>query len=138
MTLESKTKKPTTVLVVDDVWISADLALIVLEQSGFKVKVVYSGSEALKWLESNKPAVVLCDLAMPGMDGHAVAKAIHARFGDARPRMVAYTAYRQEEERVALTAGFDDLISKPAPVDVLAATIKHWAWLPRADQPVLH
>ena len=131
--------KPATILVIDDVWISADLALIVLEQSGFKVKVVYSGREALHWLESNKPAVVLCDLAMPGMDGHMVAKAIHTRFGDARPRIVAYTAYREEEERVALMAdGFDDLISKPASVDVLAATIKHWAWLPLTRTPAMH
>ena len=139
MALQLKAKKPATVLVIDDVWISADLALIVLEQNGFKVKVVYSGSEALRWLESNKPEVVLCDLAMPDMDGHAVAKAVHQRFGDSRPRMVAYTAYREEEERVALmSAGFDDLISKPAPVDVLAATIKHWAWLAPADHPLLH
>ena len=115
------------VLIVDDITMTAGLTQVMLSHHGISSAVVYAGEDALGWLEHNRTGVVLCDISMPGMDGLALAKHIDARWGDERPRLIAYTAYPRDHERVALIeAGFDDFIAKPVRADTLATVIRKW------------
>ena len=57
-----------TILVVDDS--PANLTIVrELLKDIYKVNVVTSGDQALKYLEKKKPDLVLLDVCMPGMDG---------------------------------------------------------------------
>lgn len=59
------------ILVVDDEQVIRDLLKKKLEQNNFLASVASSGEEALVLAKSDKPDLVLLDIAMPGMDGYA-------------------------------------------------------------------
>jgi PAS domain S-box-containing protein len=66
------------VLVVDDNATNRRVLQLQLERSGCSVVAASNGFDALGLLDATLDAVV-CDLRMPGMDGHAVARAIRSR-----------------------------------------------------------
>jgi len=102
------------VLVIEDNVDGADMLGLVLRTYGFEVRVAYNGPDGLEAARADPPDAVLCDIAMPGMDGFAVAR----RLGEELPRrplLVAVTAC-QEHALLgpAARAGFDHYFLKPA------------------------
>jgi CheY-like chemotaxis protein len=74
--------------------------------------------------------VVLCDIGLPDLDGHAVARALRADPAGPAPYLVAMTGFGQaEDKRRALEAGFDRHLTKPADPDALVQLLDD---LPRA------
>src|SRR4051812_3772807 len=65
----------------------------ILASTGAQVVCVESGPEALTRLESERFAVVLLDVAMPGMDGFEVAREIQAAHPEANIPVIFVTAY---------------------------------------------
>jgi CheY-like chemotaxis protein len=61
------------------------------------------------------PDVLVSDIAMPDMDGYALLRELHRRFGRELPRVaIAVTAHATSTDRdLALAAGFDGHVSKP-------------------------
>jgi CheY-like chemotaxis protein len=57
------------ILVVDDERLTADTLGIIFSKRGFETRVVYSVDEALKCATEFAPALILCDITMPGKDG---------------------------------------------------------------------
>jgi two-component system, OmpR family, alkaline phosphatase synthesis response regulator PhoP len=103
-----------TVLVVDDDPNALDIVRTYLESKGYPVVTAKDGSEALSLLESVRPALVLLDVMMPGMDGWEVARVIknHPTFGNTRVVMLtARSDFADKHE--GLRAGADDYIVKP-------------------------
>lgn len=112
--------KDRRVLVVDDNHDAADSLGILLRKLGTDVRVVHDGEAALAALETYRPAVVLLDLGMPGMDGFEVARRIreHPEFRDVL--LIALTGWGQVEDRFRTQhAGFDHHLTKPADLRVL-------------------
>src|SRR5258708_12618896 len=68
--------KSQTVLVVEDEASIASFVAAYLKNAGYTVRTTASGSEALKLVESEKPALVVLDLMLPDMDGVEVCKRI--------------------------------------------------------------
>jgi len=121
------------VLVVDDNRDAADSLATVLRMSGAQVRVVHSGAEALHVLEAARPAIVLLDIGMPGMDGYEVARRIRERPGFADVRIVALTGWGQDEDRArSRAAGIDHHLVKPADIEALHALLVEGA--ARADR----
>ena len=71
--------KPQTVLVVEDEASIASFVAAYLKNAGYAVRTTASGAEALKLVESEKPALVVLDLMLPDMDGVEVCKRIRQR-----------------------------------------------------------
>jgi two-component system, chemotaxis family, CheB/CheR fusion protein len=111
-------------LVVEDEADSRDLLVMVFEHCGAQVSTAASAREAMKVLEQATPDVLVCDVGLPGEDGHELIRkirALEAEKGGRIPAM-ALTAYAGPEDRQkALAAGFDTHVPKPgAPADLVA------------------
>jgi len=116
------------VLVVDDDEATRDLLATVLGHCGARVKTVDGVQLAMAQLDVEVPAIIVGDIGMPGEDGLSMIRKIRQR-SPARGGLVpavALSAYARPEDReAALSAGFDDFLTKPAmPGDVLNAVAR--------------
>lgn len=80
------------ILVVDDAPELAEVIQAVLEDEGYAVEVVHGGQAALERLEQTVYDLVVCDLAMPDVDGAAVARAVE-HLAPPRPALLLMTGY---------------------------------------------
>jgi PAS domain S-box-containing protein len=103
------------VLVIEDHRDAADSLRQVLELTGgHTVAVAYTGTEGVELASHFRPDVVLCDLGLPGLTGFEVARALRRGQGTATSRLIAISGYgREEDQRRAREAGFDDALVKP-------------------------
>jgi PAS domain S-box-containing protein len=115
------------ILVVDDNRDSAESMAMVLEHSGHHTRMVHDGVNALRAAATFRPEVVLLDIGLPGMDGHAVARKIRAEPWGADMMLVALTGWGQEEDRrKSREAGFDAHVVKPARhADLMRVLARH-------------
>ncbi|MBI5557826.1 MAG: response regulator [Deltaproteobacteria bacterium] len=65
-----------TVLLAEDHQVNRDLARIMLEQKGYKVREAENGLDALRSLADSRVDLVLMDVQMPVMDGFAATRII--------------------------------------------------------------
>lgn len=86
------------ILVVDDKVSHRMLVQEVLQMQGYQVVVAGSGDNALAWMETNTPALIILDIVMPGISGFEVLRAVRAR-NEAAPIPVIIATARD------LTAG---------------------------------
>ncbi len=110
------------ILVVDDDAVSRHVLGETLASGGLECVTVASGGEALTWLETHMPAVVLLDLVMPDPDGFAVLKHIRARKNLADVPVVVLTALESDVEiQRVFASGADDYVHKPfRPAELIA------------------
>ncbi|MBX3081526.1 MAG: HAMP domain-containing histidine kinase [Anaerolineae bacterium] len=66
------------ILIVDDQPELTDILSVTLAKRGYAVDCVYDGEQALVWLRSNTPDLILLDVAMPRLDGYEVCRTIKA------------------------------------------------------------
>jgi two-component system CheB/CheR fusion protein len=108
------------ILVIEDNVDAADTLREILEMEGHTVDVAYSGTDGVEKARSLCPEVILCDIGLPDMDGHAVARSLRQ---DPRSRdvlLVALSGFtRSEDIERARAAGFDQHLAKPPDLDVL-------------------
>lgn len=112
-------------MIVDDDPDSLDIVRTFLEARGYRVTTASDGQAALARLEEVRPALVLLDVMMPGMDGWEVARVIknHPEFGDTRVVMLtARSGFADKQE--GLRSGADDYIVKPIRLDELATRVE--------------
>jgi CheY-like chemotaxis protein len=79
------------------------------------VETAADGIQGVDLILDRLPDLALVDIAMPGLDGYAVARRVRAKLGPSAPRLVALTGFGREEDRErARRAGFDSHLTKPA------------------------
>jgi CheY-like chemotaxis protein/anti-sigma regulatory factor (Ser/Thr protein kinase) len=104
------------VLAVDDSDINLEVAKRILELEGARVWLAGDGEEAFERLQAEPRAfdVVLMDVQMPQLDGHAATRRIRDELGLVHMPIIALTAGALSSERPrAIAAGMDDFITKP-------------------------
>jgi len=112
------------VLVVDDNRDAVESLAVLLRARGHVVETAFDGGGALTVAARFRPDVVLLDIGLPGMDGYEVARRLRRELRPA-PLLVALTGYGQEEDRrLALAAGFDEHVVKPASLPGLTALLQ--------------
>jgi CheY-like chemotaxis protein len=113
------------ILVVEDNPDGAELLRQMAVGAGAEVVVAPNGLEGLRMYRQYRPAVVLSDLRMPGMDGYELVGEIRAEPGTERVPVIAVTAYGSDTERLRTwSADFDAHVVKPVDFDLLVATIQ--------------
>jgi DNA-binding NarL/FixJ family response regulator len=118
------------ILIADDHPVVRDgLSAMLSTQADFEVVAqAADGQEALDKTASYRPDILLLDLAMPGMDGVAVLKALQR---DRSPvAVIVFTAYDTDERIIdAVRAGASGYLLKGAPREQLFDAIRStYAW----------
>ncbi|MEC4806153.1 MAG: response regulator [Jaaginema sp. PMC 1079.18] len=114
-------------LVVDDHQDSQDLVVTLFETYGAKVKAASSVSEALMFLNSFEPNMLISDIVMPSLDGYTLIRHIRQQEADSNqvplPAIALTAAAKPEDRDRALAAGFSEYIAKPVDLKQLIATV---------------
>lgn len=111
------------ILVVDDDEIVRKNLATLLGHAGYDAAQAADGVEAVEKLNQQKFDLVLSDIVMPRMDGHALIAYIGSHWPETR--IIMMTAYFQSAADKKFTAaGADDFIGKPIIFDDLLAKIE--------------
>jgi CheY-like chemotaxis protein len=110
-----------TILVVDDDASILETVGEILAQEGYHVVKATGGEEALALIRRTKPELILLDMRMPGMDGWAVARALHER--EISIPIVVMTA-AENAKRWADEIGAAGHLAKPFELDDLLRSVE--------------
>jgi CheY-like chemotaxis protein len=121
------------VFVVDDDQDTRDVIGILLEKAGASVATMDSSAKALAALERIRPHILIIDIGLPDEDGYTLirkARALLSERGESIPA-VALTAYsREEDQKRALSAGFDIHMPKPpGPAELIEVVARLTGWM---------
>jgi len=124
---------PTRILIVEDDHALREALLDTASLAGFEATGASDGSAALAVLDDAQFDLVISDIQMEPMDGHALLREIRSRYRDLP--VVLMTAYESIQSAVsALRDGATDYLVKPFEAEVLVARID--SWLPAAPTPL--
>jgi DNA-binding response OmpR family regulator len=110
------------ILVVDDEANIRDLARMYLEKEGFQVVTAVSGQQALDQIRQQRPALMVLDLMLPGIDGWEVCRRVRA---SSNLPIIMLTARDDDVDKiVGLELGADDYLTKPFNPRELVARVR--------------
>ncbi len=96
----------------------------VLEAAGYEILEAFDGLTGIEAALRERPALILLDINLPGVDGYTVATALGAFPKLANIPIIAITAYTQPDDRQRmLVAGCDGYIAKPIDVDAFPVAV---------------
>jgi two-component system, chemotaxis family, CheB/CheR fusion protein len=114
-------------LLVEDEAAARGATHLLLEQRGATVRSAQSAAQAREALAARRPDAIIADIGMPNEDGYAfltVLRRFEQQQGLPPVPAVAVTAFARAEDRDrALTAGFNERLSKPVDPDKLVAVL---------------
>lgn len=113
------------ILIVDDKEENLYLLESILKSNGYKVTTAYNGVEALEYLQSQTPDLIISDILMPKMDGYTLCRECKKRDSLKSIPFIFYTATytNPDDEEFALSLGADRYLLKPQEPDVLSEII---------------
>jgi two-component system, OmpR family, response regulator ResD len=110
------------ILVVEDDERIADVVVKNLEAAGFECHRSPDGGHALADFARLKPALVVLDLGLPGMDGLEVTRRI--RQDSDTPILVVTARTGESDKLLGLEIGADDYVTKPFSTAELVARVR--------------
>jgi PAS domain S-box-containing protein len=113
------------VLIIDDNRDSADSMAMLVGFKGHRVRVAYSGEQAVRIARAERIDVALVDIAMPGADGFTVLRQLKEIPALRDMLSAAMTGFGQESDvRRALDGGFDSHLTKPVHMPLVDAFLQ--------------
>jgi DNA-binding response OmpR family regulator len=111
-----------TIVAVEDDPAIADLVDLYLREAGFRVLQAATGERGLELVQQHRPALVVLDIGLPGIDGFEVCRRIRA---SSDLPILFLSARDGEIDRVlGLELGADDYLVKPFSPRELVARVK--------------
>lgn len=112
-------------VIVDDDPGSRDGYRMYLANAGFIVHTLAGGADAVDFVRSAAPDLVVLDLGLPDLDGWEVARRLKYDEQTRRIPIIAFSGRSmQHEQASALRAGCDIYLAKPCPPERLLTTIR--------------
>jgi CheY-like chemotaxis protein len=122
------------ILLIEDNEQNRYLATFLLEEQGFAVIQAVDGRTGLDLARRERFDLILLDIQLPLMDGHAVARALRANPALADVPIVAVTSYAMAGDReLAISAGCDGYLEKPIDPDTFVSDIARYLHHPRNE-----
>lgn len=111
-----------TILIVEDEETLRETLGYNLEQQGYKVEAVGDGRQAIAKARQLKPALIVMDIMIPGIDGMEATRIIRSEMS---VPILMLTARSEEIDRVlGLEMGADDYMTKPFSMREFLARVK--------------
>ena len=117
----SENRAKPKVLVADDERVIADTLAMILNQSGFEARAVYSGEKAVELAPEFKPDMLISDVIMPGLNGIDAAIQLRALLPGIKILLFSGQAATADLLEKARTQGYEfEILAKPVhPQDLL-------------------
>lgn len=117
----------TKILLIEDNEQNRYLATFLLEQRGHEVVPAESGPLGLELAATIRPDLILLDIQLPGMDGHAVARVLKSDPQLKSIPIVAVTSYAMVGDREQVFAsGAEGYIEKPINPETFVADVERF------------
>jgi signal transduction histidine kinase/DNA-binding response OmpR family regulator len=117
---------PATILIADDAPLNRELVVGYFEGTAHQVVTVTNGLEAVAAAVARHPDVILMDMRMPELDGHAATKRLKENPVTASIPVIAVTASSFREEEAKARKVCDGFIRKPFNRSELVAELKRF------------
>ncbi|HEX8830299.1 MAG TPA: response regulator [Longimicrobium sp.] len=105
---------PVTILLVEDNPDNRTIYGTILRHFGYEVAEAETGEDGIRLARELHPALILMDVAMPGMDGWEATRILKGDADTASIPIIALTAHAMSEDRKrAEEVGCDGYLSKP-------------------------
>lgn len=115
------------ILLIEDNPQNRYLTRFLLEQRGYRVLQAETGQLGLAMAAQFLPDMILLDIQLPGMDGHAVARALKSDPQLRSIPIIAVTSYAMVGDREkCLQAGAEGYIEKPINPDTFVAEVEQF------------
>ncbi|MCU7551563.1 response regulator [Chitinophagaceae bacterium LB-8] len=102
------------ILVIEDNAAVRENIAEILELSSYNVTTAEDGMQGIKQILLSKPDLILCDIAMPEMDGYGVLHMLRRNPEVKHTPLIFLTAKTERSDfRAAMEQGADDFITKP-------------------------
>lgn len=109
-----------SILIIDDNKDLTDIYYELLTIMGYKVTTALSREEGIAKAKELYPQVIICDIAMPGMNGNDVAKIIRQEKGLQDVYLIALSGFSSHDDiKRSFEAGFDKHLRKPVDLATL-------------------
>ncbi len=120
------------ILLIEDNEQNRYLATFLLEDQGFAVIQAADGPTGLDLASREHFDLILLDIQLPLMNGHAVARALRAKPALADVPIVAVTSYAMAGDlEQAINAGCDGYLEKPIDPETFVSDILRYLYHPR-------
>ncbi|MFK7984881.1 MAG: response regulator [Sandaracinaceae bacterium] len=114
-----------TLLLVEDNELNADMLRRRLERRGYDVVLASDGEQALAQTRTLRPDLVLMDMSLPKIDGWTATGILKGDTETAGIPVIALTAHALSSDRdKALSVGCDEYDTKPIDLDRLVGKIE--------------
>lgn len=113
-----------TILLIDDEPMVTDICELMLKELGHKVIKAHSGPEGIKLYETNRDRIdlIISDFNMPAMTGQEVVERLRIK-GHRVKVLLCSGGLSAEEEKSAVSRGFNGFLRKPYNMDTLSEKI---------------
>ncbi len=121
----SQEKLGLRVLVIEDSLDTLDMLRLWLDSYGCEVLMATGGAEALRVAADRPLDLIISDIGLPQIDGYELIRTLRGMAGLESVPAIALTGYAREEDReLALAAGYDAHLAKPAELRSLLNLVK--------------
>ncbi|MDQ7825103.1 MAG: hybrid sensor histidine kinase/response regulator [Candidatus Eremiobacteraeota bacterium] len=112
------------IVVIDDEEASRETVMRILKSEGYTVETAENGWEGLLAIRAHYPGLIICDIAMPIMDGYEVLRELRSDPLTATIPFIFFTAQEMmSSARHDMALGADDYLTKPFTADELLKAI---------------
>jgi signal transduction histidine kinase/ActR/RegA family two-component response regulator len=113
------------ILIVDDRWENRSVVSNLLQPIGFEMIEAENGQEGLDKAHEMNPDLIICDLAMPIMDGHEMIEVLRQdELFKNIPIIVSSASVFETDRQKSIEAGANEFLPKPIQSDILLNSIQ--------------
>ena len=117
----------TRILVIEDQEDNRRILRDLLTSAGYEVLEARTGEAGVLAAEAERPALILMDIQLPGLDGYEATRRIKANPALPPIPIIAVTSYALSGDEVkAREAGCDAYVTKPFSPRALLATVREY------------
>lgn len=118
---------PPLILIAEDNVANMRVLSEYLTEKGYRIATAANGTEAIAQTRDLRPALILMDIQMPGLDGLEATRHIRASQELAAIPIIVLTALMMPGDRErCFAAGVNEYVSKPISLKRLSALLQHY------------